>query len=82
MMEFSGKKKGRAFRKQAEIYLRNLQELIIHPTTRVEQDHRETNCFANMAILSLLAAVLAYLDPEYKPNDIEQQSEPPIRSDN
>ncbi len=57
-----GKKLGRGFRKQGKFYLDRLQTAIARGTYSDNAAHS-----ANMAVLSLLAAVLAYLDPEYKP---------------
>jgi len=64
------KKLGRGFRQQAERNLQNMKEILRRPN-RDAQDYLELNHQANMAILSLLAAVLGYIDPSYKPNNYE-----------
>ena len=55
-----GKELGRGFRRQAESYLVRLQTVIARGTYADDGAHN-----ARMATLSLLAAVLAYIDPEY-----------------
>lgn len=74
---------GRSFRQQAERSLRNLQTLLqkslASPASVPQLDFEEINYQANMAILSLLAAILAYIDPEYTPNDYDEESGTPSR---
>ncbi len=57
-----GKELGRGFRKQAEHSLGRLKMAIARGTYADDTAHN-----ARMTTLSLLAAVLAYIDPEYKP---------------
>ena len=83
-----GQSLGRAFRRQAKRYLYRLQEIIgqslksDRESEFTEVEYFEMNYAANMATISLLAAILAYIDPEYKADDYAEESGTPSRSDN
>jgi len=69
-LTLKGKRLGRGFRKQAERSLRNLQAVLSRPSFgSYRKDYLEANHQANMAMLSLIAAVLGYIDPEYKSDE-------------
>ena len=93
-----GKSKARAFRRQAarNLYMLNaIQARALGKPTQsrsvAEQteggeftlrEYQEMNHDAHLATLSLLAAVLAYIDPEFSLDDYTEEFGTPSRSDN
>ncbi len=57
-----GKELGRKFRKQANFYLEEFNNSMLRNDPTAGRD-------ADIAIMSLLAAIMAYLDPDFDPKN-------------